>query len=243
MKRFAIGDIHGAHKALVQCLERSKFDPDKDLLISLGDICDGWPEVDKVIDELLRIKNLKVILGNHDEWALRWIKTGWKEYAWTSQGGLATIESYQRDRTNVPESHKNLLRSAVLFLELDNKLFVHGGVNPSVELMKQDPEFLMWDRNLLNDAVKISKKSPDHRYGKWDDIFIGHTPTVCYNALNPLHACNVWALDTGGGWSGKLTIMDIDSHDYWQSDLVPTLYPHLPGRSGSPITGGLHGVL
>jgi serine/threonine protein phosphatase 1 len=230
MKRFAIGDIHGGHKALSQCLERSGFDPEKDLLISLGDICDGWPEVDKVIDELLSIKNLKVVLGNHDEWALRWMKDGWAESLWTSQGGLATMESYQRDRERVPESHRNLLREAALFIELDNKLFVHGGINPNLDLSKQDPELLMWDRDLLSDAVKTGKKNQSYRYGKWDDIFIGHTTTEIYKTLKPVHACNVWVLDTGAGWSGKLTIMDIDSHEYWQSDLVPDLYPRLPGR-------------
>src|SRR3989338_8225930 len=141
MKRFVIGDIHGGHKALVQCLKRSKFDLEKDLLISLGDLCDGWPEVNKVVDELLRIKNLKLILGNHDEWTWRWMKDGWMEEIWTSQGGLATMES-----------HKIFLQSSVLFLELDNKLFVHGGVNPDIELTKQDPEFLMWDRDLLSKA-------------------------------------------------------------------------------------------
>lgn len=47
MKRFVVGDIHGGYKALAQCLKRSEFDPEKDFLISLGDICDGWPEVDK----------------------------------------------------------------------------------------------------------------------------------------------------------------------------------------------------
>ncbi len=230
MKRFVVGDIHGAHKALVQCLKRSKFDPTKDLLISLGDICDGWPEVNKVMDELLRIKSLKMILGNHDAWTLRWMKDGWMEDIWTSQGGLATMESYRRDRTNVPESHKNLLRSAVLFLELNNKLFVHGGINPALEIAKQDPELLLWDRDLLNDAISVNKRNPDHRYGQWDDIFVGHTTTEVYKTLKPIHACNVWAIDTGGGWSGKLTLMDIDSHEYWQSDLVPDLYPHIRGR-------------
>ena len=230
MKRFVIGDIHGGHKALVQCLKRSKFDPAKDLLISLGDLCDGWPEVNKVIDELLRIKNLKLILGNHDEWTLRWMKDGWMEDIWTSQGGLATMESYEHDRSHVPESHKNFLQSAVLFLELDNKLFVHGGVNPDMELTKQDPQFLMWDRDLLSKAVMTARHKPDHRYGKWDDIFVGHTTTECYKTLKPVHACNVWAVDTGAGWSGKLTIMDIDSHEYWQSDLVPDLYPHIQAR-------------
>lgn len=37
-------------------------------------------------------------------------------------------------------------------------------------------------------------------------------------------------LHTGFGWNGKLTIMDIDTHEYWQSDNVQKLYPNEPGR-------------
>jgi hypothetical protein len=33
MKTCAIGDIHGAYKALIQCFKRSKFDYQKDRLI------------------------------------------------------------------------------------------------------------------------------------------------------------------------------------------------------------------
>lgn len=230
MKRFAIGDIHGAHKAVLQCLERSQFDPKKDLLISLGDVCDGWPEVDKTIEELMQLKHFKIILGNHDEWALRWMKDDWKGYEWTSQGGLATMESYRGDRENVPESHRKLFQSAPLYLEIDNKLLVHGGIKPGIHMNKQDPELLMWDRELLYEAIRVSKSKPGHKFDKWDDIFIGHTTTQCFRTLEPIHACNVWALDTGGGWSGNLTIMDIDTHEYWQSDQVPTLYPNIPGR-------------
>lgn len=42
MKTYAIGDIHGAYKALIQCFERAKFDYEKDRLIVMGDICDGY---------------------------------------------------------------------------------------------------------------------------------------------------------------------------------------------------------
>ena len=44
MKTYAIGDIHGAYKALIQCFERSKFDYKNDRLIVMGDVCDGYPE-------------------------------------------------------------------------------------------------------------------------------------------------------------------------------------------------------
>ncbi len=38
MKRFVVGDLHGAHKALLQCLKRSKFDSEKDQpqLLAIG---------------------------------------------------------------------------------------------------------------------------------------------------------------------------------------------------------------
>jgi Calcineurin-like phosphoesterase. len=69
-KTFVVGDIHGAHKALVQVLERSGFDKENDLLITLGDIADGWSEVYEVVEELLTIKHRIDIIGNHDEWDL-----------------------------------------------------------------------------------------------------------------------------------------------------------------------------
>ena len=133
-------------------------------------------------------------------------------------------------REFVPKTHRALLNGAAPYLELDNKLFVHGGFDPGLDMNKQDPQLLMWDRDLFAEAVRTSKKNPDHRFGKWEDIFIGHTPSQMYKSLEPIHACNVWDLDTGGGWSGKLTLMDMDSHEYWQSDLVPTLYPNVAGR-------------
>ena len=44
-RRIVCGDIHGAHLALLQCLERSNFDFENDTLILIGDVVDGWPYV------------------------------------------------------------------------------------------------------------------------------------------------------------------------------------------------------
>ncbi|MFH1385027.1 MAG: metallophosphoesterase, partial [Candidatus Omnitrophota bacterium] len=66
MKTFAIGDIHGAYKALIQCFERSKFDYKKDRLIVMGDVCDGYPDVKQCIDELLKVTRCDLVIGNHD---------------------------------------------------------------------------------------------------------------------------------------------------------------------------------
>jgi serine/threonine protein phosphatase 1 len=77
MRRFVMGDIHGDYIALVQCLERSGSDYYNDQLIQLGDISDGLKDVYECVDELLKIKNLVSIKGNHDEWFREFIESGY----------------------------------------------------------------------------------------------------------------------------------------------------------------------
>jgi serine/threonine protein phosphatase 1 len=40
-----------------------------------------------------------------------------------------------------------------------------------------------------------------------------------------VNAACVWNIDTGAGFDGPLTLMDVNSKEYWQSDKVYTLYP------------------
>ncbi len=58
MATFVMGDIHGGYKALVQCLQRAQFDYQRDTLIQLGDIADGYDEVFACVEELLKITHL-----------------------------------------------------------------------------------------------------------------------------------------------------------------------------------------
>ena len=223
MKIFTIGDIHGAYKALVQCFERSGFDYSKDRLIVLGDVCDGYSEVKQCFDELLKIKHCDYIIGNHDLWALDWATKGIKEDLWLNQGGRNTIASY--DGQEMPKAHVDLLKNAHLWIEYNDKLFVHAGFDPKKPMAKQGLQILVWDRDLLGDAwKKYLRGEVDYQYTEFKEIYLGHTTTEMFHSLRPMNFCNIWALDTGAGWSGKLTIMDVDTHEYWQSDLTPELY-------------------
>src|SRR3989344_2257470 len=226
MKTFVIGDIHGACQALLQCLQRADFDPHRDHLIVLGDVCDGYPQVKECIDELLKIKNLTYVIGNHDLWALGWAGRGSKEEIWLSQGGRATVASYGGEK--MPQAHVDFLKNAPPWYAEHQRLFVHGGFDPLQPIEEQSLEFLVWDRELLHDAHEKAMQDPDFRFsgcGGYEEIFIGHTPTQNFGSDEPLHLCNLWALDTGAGWSGKLTIMDVATKEFWQSDPTPQLYP------------------
>ena len=239
MRTLVIGDIHGNYKGFKQCLERSNFDYENDKLIILGDVCDGFPFVKDCFDEILKIKNFVYILGNHDEWAIGYYDGDIVEgdiyfRSWFQQGGDKTIQSYGYQIMD--EAHRVILREAKLFhLEYnydDIQVFTHGGFDPMKKLEVQNKNTFLWDRNLFQSAHhKHYHGRQNLKFGGYKDIFIGHTTTQCYsNELKPLHYCNLWALDTGGGWDGKITIMDTKTYEYWQSDLATELYPNIRGR-------------
>jgi serine/threonine protein phosphatase 1 len=221
---FVIGDIHGAYRALRQCLERSGFDPESDRLISLGDVCDGWPETKASVDHLMQIKNLTYILGNHDWWTLQWMLTGRIEEIWYKQGGKATIDSYQE---GIPPEHLVFFSDALFHYVHSNKLFVHAGIDPRKPLDQQSKETFLWDRTLAGLALDLYGYSAERKLSAFDEIYVGHTP-IPYP--KPIHSLGIWLMDTGAGWSGVLSMMDIKTKEMFISDPVPTLYPGIEGR-------------
>ncbi len=253
MRTLALGDIHGGHRAMLQVFERSNFDHDKDQLVFLGDIVDGWPDTYECIEELMNVKNLVFILGNHDEWALKWFTNEWicsfdgtepvmitpQMHMWVTQGGKETIQSYVRlgvyDMEEAKHRHAEFFKEAVMYhIDKRNNLYVHGGINWHFALDNQ-PYPVNWDRHMWETALTwqhfIDKGGDDLGFSEHNEVFIGHTATVqSHPDLKPVHASNLWNLDQGAGWHGKLTIMDVDTHEYWQSDEVGTLYPEAKGR-------------
>lgn len=226
-KTFVIADIHGGFRALKQCFERSGFDYCADTLICLGDTVDGWCHSKQCIDELLKVKNLIYVKGNHDQFVIDWYEKhdAAEVDVWTAQGGMATIASYGGSSLNIPKEHYELLKEApVYYIDEKSRLFLHGGFIHSQPVELTDPWVLMWDRGLLKDAYGKSISDPEFRYPKYTEIYVGHTSTYFYDSKVPLNFCNLWAMDTGGGYEGKLTIMDIDTKEYWQSDKVLDLY-------------------
>ncbi|MBN2349195.1 MAG: metallophosphoesterase [Bacteroidales bacterium] len=227
-KTFVIGDIHGAYKALIQCLQRSGFDYNEDILICLGDVCDGWPEVNKSIDELLRIKSLTYILGNHDDWALNWFESGEQPRLWLLQGGQATVESYAED---IPQSHIQFIKNGLLYEKLNNKVFVHGGLDIAKPIEEQHKETCLWDRRLVRNAFARYLSKQELNITGYEEVYIGHTPTLNYGINYPVKICEIYMMDTGAGWpGGYLSIMNIFTHEYFMSDRVDTLYPEYRGR-------------
>lgn len=242
MKRYVIGDIHGNHKGLLQVLEQSNFDYENDLLIVLGDICDSWSDVKECFDEILKIKNTIRILGNHDEWAYYYY-TDKEHYhfkkdtsKWMQHGGKATLLSFGR---KMEQKYIDYLESCVSYHILDdNKIFAHGSIpNKLMVLEKAHPMYFLWNRDLLEKAyykrdweVDLPGETADDR---WNEIYLGHSIVSNYDdgVTTPQKWLNVWAMDTGSGFNGKLSMMDIDTKEVFQSERSMILYPTQEGRN------------
>jgi serine/threonine protein phosphatase 1 len=240
-RTIVIGDIHGALRALKQVLERTALSR-SDRLIFLGDYVDGWSESAQVLEYIMSLSREQpclVIKGNHDLWLEQWLRSGETDEQWLVHGGKATLGSYARLDPAARPVHLQFLEQMKLY-EVDgmNRLFVHAGFTsihgPEYEFY---PSNFAWDRTLWEMALamdgQIGKESPlfPKRLRLFNEIFVGHTPTLNYRQTTPMHAANVWNLDTGAAFTGKLSAMDVDTKQCWQSDPVSGLYPGEKGRN------------
>jgi Calcineurin-like phosphoesterase len=225
MSRYVMGDAHGRVRVVEEVLDKSGFDFENDELIILGDVVDGTADVYDLIELILSIKHKIFIYGNHElgdskgEWARAWFDFGTERPAWVHQGGLATMRSYGFDYKSVPLSHKEFLHSGEFYhIDDKNNIFVHGGFNPDIPIRDNSNDELLWNRSIIGYAM--CKPIPGYNH-----VFIGHTTVELAlaesetrgNPFEPAVFNNLVMLDTGGGWHGRLTLMDPDTLEYWQS--------------------------
>lgn len=72
---FLVGDLHGTYSALMRGLEKVKFDPARDRLLSTGDLADRGPEPMECL-RLLAQPWFYACLGNHEELLVGWLIDG-----------------------------------------------------------------------------------------------------------------------------------------------------------------------
>jgi len=228
MRTFVLGDPHGGYYALLQVLKRAKFNKENDRLICLGDVADGWSMVPECFEELLKIKNLVYVRGNHDQWLKDFLKEGKQPDVWTLQGGQASKNAYLFDHPDLMKKHLAFLKTTKFyFIDEKNRCYVHGGIKPGIHPKDTDKMYLSWDRKLWENRYDSNLM---WRLGKqFKNIYVGHTSIYRFSH-RPLKYDPVWFMDTGGGWEGKLSLMNVDTEELFQSDLVLDLYPQERGR-------------
>lgn len=240
-RTFTIGDIHGGLKALKQVLERAQVTT-KDKLIFLGDYVDGWSQSPQVLDFLIQLKNTHnciFIRGNHDDLLLKWFKEKSHNEMWFHHGGEATVNAYKTVTAENVEEHIAFLETLENYhLDKKNRLFVHAGfTNLNGVEYEYFPKMFYWERTLWETALALDKSmsTKDLLYPKrftlYKEIYIGHTPVTRIEKTVPVQMANVWNVDTGAAFKGPLTIMNVDTKEFWQSDPLYKLYENEKGRN------------
>ena len=173
MRIYAIGDIHGQDRLLVDMLQSIADDidalpPARNVLVFLGDLIDRGPDSASVVDRLSVLDDHRFktvfITGNHEEVLLR-ILDGDSSLVrdWLRFGGLQCAESYgvdpgqlramndrevgRRIRDAIPESHSRFFRSFADSFSAGDYLFVHAGIRPGLPIEQQSLADLRWIRS------------------------------------------------------------------------------------------------
>jgi serine/threonine protein phosphatase 1 len=240
-KTFVIGDIHGALKALIQVLKRADV-KESDTLIFLGDYVDGWSQSPEVISYLIQLKtthNCIFLRGNHDELCYKWLKSEESNDTWLFHGGQASVDAYSKIPLNIIHIHLHFFENLKnYYIDSNNRLYVHAGfTNHNGVKQEYFEKMLYWDRSLwemvlaMDKNIKPGDKFYPRRLTHYKEIFIGHTALSRIDESTPFNAMNVWNVDTGAAHKNALTIMNVETKEFWQSDPVYTLYPNEKGRN------------
>ena len=240
-RTLVIGDIHGGLRAIFQIFEKANVTTE-DTLIFLGDYVDGWSESPEVIDFLIQFKETHrcvFLRGNHDDLLLSWLEEKKDNPQWFNHGGKITMEKYSLLSDEEKQPHIDFLKLLENYhLDNQNRLFIHAGfTNLNGVEYEYFPKMFYWERTLWENALsldpKIEKESPFYpkRFTLYKEIFIGHTPVTRVGETTPMNRANVWNMDTGAAFRGPLTILNVDTKEFWQSDPLPELYPEENGRN------------
>lgn len=187
--RYVISDIHGCFQQYKKLLEKIHF-TEKDTLYVLGDLVDRGPEPIKVVQDMMKRKNVIHIMGNHDYimYSIMKKRQNSKKMGvaiseaeqelyemWMEDGGLPTVEGLlslsENEQNKILEYMENSLAYAEISYGDKKYILVHAGIG-HCDPDKALSEYEIWD--FIEGRTDYSE-----RYFEDENIFVitGHTPT------------------------------------------------------------------
>jgi len=219
---YAVGDIHGRVDLLSRLKQFVHEDAyarqaPRNVIVYVGDYIDRGENSAQVIDCLLDdpfpgFESIH-LLGNHEDSLVQFLGDIQVGPAWLAYGGIATLMSYgvalpQSDRDLVrvqgelraalPARHLDFMRELKLTHVEGDYFFTHAGVRPGVALAEQEPQDLLWIRDVFLSSTADFGKIVVHGHSITD------APDVRRNRIG---------IDTGAFASGKLTCLVLQGQD------------------------------
>lgn len=173
---YVMSDIHGNIRAFNKIMNQIKLSDD-DMLIVLGDIIDRGKAGITILQRLMSMKNVKVIMGNHEYLMLTYLKNPneHNRFLWYRNGGKVTEDAFNKLSKKKQQAIIEYLESLDYYINvaIDDKKYL---------LAHAAPPYLY--KHHWRDFANIEEFIVWHRlgYGDYDfieDVFIyGHTPTI-----------------------------------------------------------------
>lgn len=213
-RTMVIGDIHGCYDEFLELLELVGF-TSNDRVVSVGDMVDRGPKSMEVVDYFAsRPGRCLAVRGNHEQKHLH------------SRGGkIDSLAGRIVRRTTSADFYAYMLdhlETLPYFIELDEAIVVHAGIEPGIPLAEQDPKVLMGVGS--SGRAGFDGKSPwwydDPRLAGHKPIIFGHEKRA--EVVRNCHG-NVWGIDTGAAMGGQITglllpdfkLFSVPTPDYW----------------------------
>lgn len=182
MTKFAVSDIHGCAKTFVALLDKIALSKNDEIYL-LGDYIDRGPDSKAVFDEIFRLQNegyrVRCLRGNHEQILLRSLYDPMGLENWLLTDGKKTMDSFGVESTgDIPGLYLDFMRELDYYLEVDEFILVHAGLNFNLFDPLQD------DRDLL-----IIRRWYDQIRYDWLDgriVLHGHTPMPWYDIQGQL---------------------------------------------------------
>jgi serine/threonine protein phosphatase 1 len=220
---YCVGDIHGRDDLLREMANRVEADMktqsfDHAVTVFLGDYIDRGPGSKRVVEQLASGEwptSIVALAGNHEDFLRDFLDDAGILDFWRSQGGLATLHSYEVDvrkvmagqdfsaaqaefTTRFPKHHRDFLEALKVFMSIGDYFFCHAGVRPGVALDRQNRD------DLLN--IREPFLSSEVEHGKL--VVHGHTPVV-----DPEVRRNRIGIDTAAYATGRLTCLILEKDE------------------------------
>jgi serine/threonine protein phosphatase 1 len=226
-RHLIVGDIHGRLKRFKKVLKAAKFNPDTDIIYSVGDLIDRGKRSYEVVQWFDETENAFVIKGNHEFMLEQASESAEMFVLWYRQGGEATKKSLDKNKISVID-FCNHLSKFPLCIEVGDSddegsfRILHADYPPEwsdAQLYQMldvnhknffnRAKIFMWGRSTIKQVLG-GKKSFKFNTERHRRTFLGHTKIHKVLQLGDL----TW-LDTGN--VDKITIMDALTGDVFTS--------------------------
>ena len=211
MALYAIGDIHGSFFALEDIFRHGHIQKD-DLVVFLGDYVDRGHEVKGVFDWLIENQKhyrFEFLLGNH-EIMMQTARTDPENFEWWQMfGGKETLQSYGLEgdpdwAEKVNPAHWEFMDACKPYLEVEDFIFVHGGLEAGKPLSEQNDHHLYWKKYEVPEMYLPDKK-----------VICGHTSRKNGEIANFGHTVCIDTFAHGGMW---LSCLNVETGEFVQAN-------------------------